>query len=411
MKNKSNTYKVNLILRVIFICFFACQLNNVWSNNAESVLPQWLRSNESLHNPHWAKLPDNCTSNFAIANKTNYEIVSKFNDYNQFPRDEWAISSPDKVIDTFGYLKGDTLLDSQPGVRSHMVYVPQSCDSSKRASVLVLVHGTFVPNASEYFSLSSALYKDVMNFAQVHAEKNQAPIELISFRWSGWNSSASRRNGALVLANILGNFYPTHEIITIAHSHGCNLVNHLSRILPEHMPIEHMIQLATPVREVTDEQFKPVNFKRLTQFYSTSDLIAAVGSMVINLRNPFMPLQAGSIRKFQLQRDRRIVNIRTQINGQEPGHSDIKQVVHYLPEILERINSIYHCNSDFDLDVNFNDPDPVILAIRNTKLVTVPSNGLLDKELDYSEYQESLFALRYGGRDIHQKRNILRFIF
>lgn len=338
--------------------------------------------------------------------------------YESLNQGTWNRVKNEQLEALFGQLKKPGYIFSGEGIRSREIYIPKNLNkTTQRPTVVILVHGTFASNTPEYHDQNSPFYQGVLNFAVNHAEKTGQPIDVISFRWSGKNSSSDRIEAAKKLINLL-KFYldNNYETITIAHSHGANLVNHASQLLPDNKQIDHIIHFAAPVRDTTDLQFKPMHFKRLTQFYSTSDLTAATGSVVIKWS---MITKKGSVRKFQPQDNKEIINIRTQINGKDPGHSEIKAIINYLPEILEIIKNHYPLSTDLHLDVNTNPHNsdfPVIISIRKAT-ASLESNSPQDKEAfkdelqrenKYSIAQKEIYRQRYNHRMDSQKNVYVR---
>ena len=316
----------------------------------------------------------------------------------------WVKSSAEEIEARFGMFAYNANKNDR-GIRSHEVYFPGHVDSSQKPMVITVVHGTWAEKAQDYFSAEKQFYSSIAQFAQQQAEHKHTPVEIISFRWTGFNQSIARTSPAKALASVFTNWFSQHEIITIAHSHGCNLVNNVSRYLPDTVCIDHIINLAAPVRDTTDQDFKPLHFKKLTQFYSTSDLVAAVGS----LTPAGVFGREGSIRKYSLQAGRRVVNVRTQINGKDPSHSAVKLILPHLSTILDNLNS-YVFNHDFDLEVTLSSATaPVLLAVRGNYVnaqelqkvaVAEDQKQAVARQFAYeytqSEWAKKLFAQRYG---------------
>ena len=358
--------------------------------------------------------------------------------------------TPDAGWTKFSQEEIDQLLmlpmQKQPAgrIRAYYRFEPHLVNTNAKPIVLVVIHGTFTAAtvAPEYYDSNNKEFQNILRFAQHYAEKQGAPIDVISFGWSGQNKSADRISAGQRLALILREYYHHCDIISISHSHGCNVANVASRyISSESMePFNYMIQFATPVRDITDAvDFAPCNFNKLIQFYSTSDLVAAAGS----LNTSKLSELEGSCRKYARQTGRSIYNIRVQVNGEDPGHSSIKQIGDYLPEIMQTLESNYFYNSDLDLNVRKvpYGHDPVNLVIRNplateraleqggiydfvdlfntdavnssvfvepeikNKLEGNPQEQL-EHELAYSKKQEQLYKQLYN-RSIYSKNSLL----
>jgi len=296
------------------------------------------------------------------------------------------------------------------GIRSAHRFVPYNYDSSKKPIVVAVVHGTFVPEADEFYSLnsSSPFYAYSCEFAKQLANDNQAAVEIISLQWSGKNCSIDRKNASQMLSQILNTFYKDHDIYTIAHSHGCNVVNNASRLLPENIFIKHAIHLACPVRDLSEEMFMPKQFEKLTQFYSNGDTIAALGSLTqYNFYSRY-----GNCRKFENQ-GMKITNIRVLSDGRNVGHSSAKNdIIKNLSTILDEINSNYILNRDLIMDINKDDKEKesILIAVKNPindirkvinkddidDLEVSTINDILKIEQEYSNIQTDKFQEKYN---------------
>lgn len=310
----------------------------------------------------------------------------------------------------------------QDGIKVSCNYEPKAVKPDAKPTVLCVVHGTWDSAAQGYFNNEHELFKSFLKFAQEFADINQVPVQLISFGWSGENSAKARISAGKILSDIFKIYFKDNKIITLAHSHGCNVVSAASNLLGD-MCIDHIINLAAPVRENVDIEFKPSNFNCLTQFYSTSDIVAAAGA--VNLAKIF--LMQGSIRKYARQHGKKVVNIRTQIDGKDPGHTNIKRIVPFLNLIFKKINDNYVYNHDLDLNVNISSKpkDPLIISIRqevsfddifNDECISHEIFSTSDKsqeflrqvkqEINYSKQQQLLFKILYS-RNIKDKNFII----
>lgn len=343
--------------------------------------------------------------------------------YNAMRHGQWALTQEADLKQQFGSLVFDKKTN-QAGVRKHEIYIPRVVSNTQKPLVLFVVHGTWAQESASYFDVEKPFYRYIRQFARDLSEKRGTPIELISFRWEGKNSSKARKAGSIALSSIMNYYYSHAEVMTIAHSHGCNVVNAATQYLAYGSQIEHIIHLAAPVRDSFEVDYKPQNFKHLTQFYSTSDGVAAVGSVA-----PWWKAWTLGSRKFESQAGRRVVNIRVQINGSDCGHSNIKAVACYLTDILHKASG-YQFNTDLDLNVilannqneydKYYEPglDNTMLAVRKynnaQELIKTIATKDSDKlaiaeqfaaEYKLSEYQKAEFKARYG-RDIAQKEGL-----
>jgi hypothetical protein len=276
----------------------------------------------------------------------------------------WKKALPEEISKRFSNLP-----DIKPASSIRELYTcnPTQENSDAKKAVIIVIHGTFAQESDAYRDHRHPEFQHILRFAQYYADKQSTPVEVVSFGWSGQNSSDDRVRAGKELAQLLKNSYSDYDIISIAHSHGCNVANVASQEVDATTPFNYMIQIATPVRDLIDTRFQPKNFNKLLQFYSTSDIVAAVGSL--DTRKIFN--RPGSMRKYAQQQGRLIYNIRTQIDAKDPGHSTIKGengVINYLPEILYTLENSYFYNSDLDLNLSSSKAleDPVFLAIRKS---------------------------------------------
>ncbi len=293
------------------------------------------------------------------------------------------------------------------GIRAYNVFVPKNYNKANKPIVLAVVHGTFAAEADEFYSInsSSPFYAYSCEFAKKLAQENQTSVEIISLQWSGKNCSKDRQDGAAMLAQVFNNFYAQHNIYTIAHSHGCNVVNSASRLLPDNISIKHAIHLACPVRDQSENNFMPKRFDKLTQFYSEGDTIAALGSLT-----QWNMFSAGTYRKFA-QQNGKITNVRVLLNGRNIGHSNAKNdIVKNLANILDEIDNNYIINRDLIMNINReNEKEPILIAVKNPlnnidqlankehleESEIAFANDILKSELEYSKAKKDKFKETY----------------
>jgi hypothetical protein len=319
---------------------------------------------------------------------------------------------------------------SEIGIRCQDRYTPTLVDPDEQPVVIFLVHGTWSQDVKSYYSVKKRFYASIREFAQTYAERHNKPVEIIPVRWSGKNNYKDRKEAALKIGALINKHFPTMEKITIAHSHGCSIINYGSSLLDKDVIIDHIINIAAPVREEIEAEYRPVHFKRLTQFYSTSDFVALAGA--VRFSN-FIPA-IGDAHRFMAQKDRTVINVRTQINGEDTGHSGIKIVACHLTAILDKIDEHYLYNNDFVLDIYVQNPkdlaefskiaqEPALIAIRrNVTLADMLNHQLknssvlikehsafsflrgFQEEINFSNSQELAFLERYG-KDFHRMDN------
>jgi hypothetical protein len=308
-------------------------------------------------------------------------------------------------------------------IRSAYVFTPEEINVQAKPIVLFVIHGTWSEHAKSFKDIAAEWYQYVLRYAQGLAETKKTSIEVISYGWTGSNSTAERLKAAKSLALIISQIYKNYNIITVGHSHGCNVAIAASNLLEE-QKIDLMINMAAPVRDFTNQEFIPKGVAKLVSFYSTSDMMQAAGAL--NLASLWE--SEGSVRKFQSKEGMSVYNIRTQINGEDPTHAGssdgIRVVVHYLSDIMGKLNNFKY-NNDLDMNIRSNaiEKDPILIAVR--KYLTVDKMVMdpflikdtdtkdklwqcmqqVKKEVNYSQQEEKRFEDIYE-RSIHYKASL-----
>lgn len=264
------------------------------------------------------------------------------------------------------------------GIRSGFFYAPEHSNPHAKPIVIVVVHGTgfnafgFKTGGSatvDYFDPSTEAFKGILHFARSEADKAQAPVQVVSFQWSGANVSEKRKDPGAVLAHVLKR-YSNFKIITLSHSHGGNIVNIASN-QPGVPVIDTMIQIATPVRDVKFEGglYAPKNFKTLFQFWSSDDFVVLGGAIsswadvfageifkrstrkYMPFLDPTSPLYTHTTyNPFVTPPEGVVYNIRSQVDGKFVGHSWIDALTPVLIPVLHDVR-LYKANTDIDLDI------------------------------------------------------------
>lgn len=343
--------------------------------------------------------------------KEDVNNVRDINNWQSYEKDKWTLISQDNLKSNFKQLALSE--NKEIGIRNLSVYVPKDYIKNKKPLAVFIIHGTFAANSLEYYKPNEIFYENAARFAKELANKERVPVELIAFRWSGYNNSSARKDAGVFLTSILDNYYSDYKIYTIAHSHGCNVVNYSSRILQK-AKIDHAIHLSCPVRDAVEKDFKPKNFLRLIQFYSNSDIVATLGAFTTKAILSLSP------RKFKVQKNKNveIYNVRTLLDGSDPGHSNSKDyIVYHLKNIINIIDNNYEFNNDLVMDIktNFMRKPNIIIAIRNPIDLKIYSeySGIqkaIKEEENYSNQQKELFKDFYK-KDINIKYNVFyRFL-
>jgi len=304
----------------------------------------------------------------------------------------------------------------QEGIKVLWLYKPVNADPTNKPIVIVLTHGTFVKKGRHFSDENNVIFRGVMRFAQMEAERQKTLVTLVSYQWSGSNETVDRVEAAKILANIVNVYFSGFYYILLSHSHGCNVVNIATRFFTD--PVDLLIHLASPILEkehVTYEGqniYVPKNFRTLISFYSLGDAIQIGGQ--ISLLEFRRLVEEEGLRKLEDIGDKlkrryhkakvhgKVYNIRVQIDNlsdrpqdRDPSHQLIKIVIWYLPSILQMLQG-YSNQDDLDLDIDFNTGD-VFLVIRHETSQTT------DIERAYSYEQEQAYGIHYGtARSIHE---------
>lgn len=287
--------------------------------------------------------------------------------------------------------------DENVTIRKLETYVPRQFSPDARPIIWLLIHGTWGRETKEFFDGDDDIYQGIKQSAARHAKCKNAPLKLVSFVWRAKQTKSSRGEAAWRIKAIFTDmgWHKTQKVI-ISHSHGCNIANKVTRL----MPIDLLIHLACPRRP--EDEYQPVHFGQLIYFWSNGDwtslaantdhtvlsgllyvapLFRQVGKNIatapkkikekiqqlfecgVSEESPtysFRPIDQYTHTLHRLSEqdtndgnDRIIVGVRTKINGKHPGHSDIKKILIALPKIIKKLqqnnHEDYSTGSDFQL--------------------------------------------------------------
>jgi len=218
----------------------------------------------------------------------------------------------------------------QDYIRNLFRYVPDDVDpdvinNSKGCLVFAVIHGTGFFGESgnknkNYFDAETQEFRGILHFAKEYLAqynfkrsvkgKHKKYLHLFSFCWNGHlTDMLGRKPAAKKLAYYLDTLYPNSPIVTLAHSHGCTIVNWASHFLkkfkekneiiksngekkPYKGRIRTIIHFASPCKQKMPEDKKsrfynplgklfdkandimakePTDFDQLFAFYSLND--------------------------------------------------------------------------------------------------------------------------------------------
>ncbi len=282
---------------------------------------------------------------------------------------------------------------------------------------LVCVHGTFSNHIGFGDNLERKSTHNIIDLAHTLGLSYAKTVEIVSFAWSGMLDIKARQEAGKQLADFLLSRKEEYDLVwTIAHSHGCNVVNWagLEMLKAHHkLPIDTAIHLAsvtpdfeadkTVLAEIPDPECA-YNMKKILNFYGSNDCTQVFGSLQ-------SAWTSGRKTRPGTQAEAIAYNVRTQLNGYQLNHSTIKTVLEHLPGLLHAIDTYYPCF--FDLDANLRStedgvPEYPIVAIR--KQSNDPHHPLLRENYRraraYSEYQCKRYKELYG-RNIQDKDSLL----
>ena len=167
-------------------------------------------------------------------------------------------------------------------------YVPQHILDENKLIVCIIVHGTHSPDSEAFFESDKpkenkvakkqrGIYQDIKESVRRYAETEQTKLHLISYRWSGRLNHTNK----LLAGSILERFLRAMDylksgikVILLTHSHGGNVANYVTALVPAETPIYALIHFACPARK--DPAYQPAHYRYLFNFYC-NDLIAKLG--------------------------------------------------------------------------------------------------------------------------------------
>ncbi len=271
--------------------------------------------------------------------------------------------------------------------------------------ILLAVHGTISNSDSYGKNANKPLSKAIFNFCKELAHVKKNSVELWSINWSGaYEPSGSYENAERnivgwylsILINILKNKINIKEVWSIAHSHGCNVINSLVAGLGKNHPQVYSIHIASPLSTIDIKKF--INkFSDLYHFIGSADKVVELDAFA--RISKFKPELFGKLY------DCTIIN-----KGQGVGHKDIKPlVIEQLPLILYSL-SVYKFHNNLLINMFDYYKDnfimPTIIISPNHQLIGYKGREVVDEkqvgfEIGYSNKEKERFKQKYPKSKIY----------
>ena len=283
--------------------------------------------------------------------------------------------------------------------------------------LLVCVHGTLSNPDSFGGNRNRETSKEIDNLACQLAYVYNVPVEILCLGWSGRAIKKDREAAAHVLASKLrkefaeyGQINNIKQVWTLAHSHGCNVVNMALDELSDIRTVDVAIQIASPQTDLPLSKAKNgcFNAKKEIHIYGSSDSIQVIGSAVSHgSKRRKLPGYIKLIERPDGNKEvRRLWNVRLQKDGRDRNHFNIKlHAIRHIIDFLYCIDTYYNFFTDLDANV-FEDKIklPQICIRRNYGIASAGDWLWANMKLGslYSEMQNDAFKSQYD-RDMYRK--------
>mgnify|MGYP000023226085 CR=1 FL=1 len=318
----------------------------------------------------------------------------------------WVDVSRSAMMSRFGY--------QEQNIERVCLYAPYGTLEKKPISFF-LVHGTWAHRHIDFYSEKSPYFCGVKSLVKELAQRLKAPIELVSYSWSGSDSFPERLKAGTNLSQLINTYYgPLHgyqAAYAYGHSHGCNVIN--IALQDAVFDFESLYYVASPIIEHLEPVYSPNHFKALYNLYSDDDLIQSAGSVDRRSTDRLFKSVSGS-RLYREQLGRDVYNIRVRLDGKIPGHVKIKKVASALLGLVDVITEkyMYHTSLVANLFLKEKGRTPLV-AIKEKisqeavlrQLIAQRSRVVIARklyeELTFSKTQEAAYSQRYRGRSIH----------
>ena len=200
--------------------------------------------------------------------------------------------------------------------------------------------------------------KYIQDFAKVLSCSYGCAVEIVTFSWAGSLGEEYRQEAGQILAKHLKEKLHAQEIRgiwTIAHSHGCNVVNHAAEALRSaQRKIDVAFHIASPYQDIKQDNdqnaqlvddIDALNIKKIYHFYSPGDITQVAGSWYNGggLNRKVLP---------HLSSETMVHNINVLQDGKLLNHTTIKEAVlaNLVPFIYE-IDAYYRYYTELDANV------------------------------------------------------------
>lgn len=241
------------------------------------------------------------------------------------------------------------ILQSHFGLAARDIHYVRICTADQRFLLnkpvqLYIIHGTWAHKGADFHAWDNVFYQGILNFALELSLRVHAPVETISFLWSGANVHADRLQAAkrfTLLCNRFGG--PAHGFSAsygFMHSHGTTVYTLASPYI--NFVLDTLFYLAAPVRKYI---ITPDNCRVMMHLYADDDLFQYLGGF--SKKNEDDLFGEMGMRVFQEYPGRRIINVCLRVDGKSPGHIRLKSAANYLWSLLDGVTENYRFHSSF----------------------------------------------------------------
>lgn len=293
--------------------------------------------------------------------------------------------------------------------------------------LLVSIHGTFADMQEAGGLIEFKNTAAIKDYAQHIANAYGRNVDLLVFQWAGENNESNREAGGkalsfLILKWLLGKGVvdsvgseSLHQykkktgkdvlLFSVTHSWGGAVMQYAAKYVyintKKTIDFDLGIQTACPVPHVKNTTFDGVfRFKKLFQFYTTTDLTQVLGST-------FTFSEIGGRKMPDIRdKDHELWNVRVQNDGHEITHIDIKWLV--MEKAYDFVTLIEKCYpNNFDLDANIIPNDKMQSVARDIAqcqqakqpkplLIAVRSGSSSGDTYKFDDCNKKIFKQMYG---------------